>query len=110
MAGQESLNTHKKAANGAAGQVEGLLSEWIHLEWKNRRERFRQRCSDEPLQADVGLAALLGRVLLWGYPAPSPLGVCTARYTEVGMFFFPGIAAFFPLFKKIGTCVFACTR
>lgn len=90
--------------------MEGLLSEWIHLEWKNRREHFRRCCSNEPPQADVVLAAVLGRVLLWGYPLPSPLGVRTARYTELGMFFFPGIAAFFPLFKKILTCMFACTR
>lgn len=86
MAGQESLNTHtqKKAANGAAGQVEGLLSEWIHLEWKNRRERLRQHCSDELPQADVELAVLLRRVLLWGYPV---LQVRTARCAEVGIFF-----------------------
>lgn len=55
-------HTKKKAANGAAGQVEGLLSEWIHLEWKNQRERFRQHCSDELPQADVELAVLLRRV------------------------------------------------
>lgn len=100
----------KKAAPGAAGRVEGLLSEWIHLEWENRRERFRRRCSDEPPQPAVGLASMLGRVLLPCYPVPLPLGVPTARYTEVGMVFLPGIAAFFPLFKKVHTCVFARTR
>lgn len=100
----------KKAANGAAGQVEGLLSEWIHLEWKNWRERFRRCRSAEPPQPDAAVAALLRRVLLWCYPAPSPLGVHTARYTEVGMFFFPlALLLFPPLFKKI-TYLRVCTH
>lgn len=72
---------------------------------------FRRHCSDELPQADVELAALLGRVLLWGYPASSPLGLHTATDTEVGVLFVPGMAAFFPtLFKKIRTCVCACTQ
>lgn len=74
--------------------MEGLVSEWFHLEWKNQS-------SDELPQADVVLAALLQRLLLWATPCLHP---CVfSRYTEVGMAFVPGIAAFSSLFKKIHT-------
>lgn len=88
--------------------MEGLLSEWIHLEWKNRRERFRQHCSDEVPQADVELAGLLRRVC-----SGATLWLCPCKFTQPGVLkwgFFLLASALFPLFRKVHACVFVCTQ
>lgn len=94
--------------NGAAGQVEGLLSEWIHLGWKNWREHFGRRGSKEPLQPDVALAVPFGRLLPCCCPAH--------RQVQRGRDgFSPWHRCYFPLFLedvylRVCTCMFARTR